>query len=284
MGKISLAADASQIADFMKCPRLWYYKYIRNLEFSGPRNLAFDKGTLVHALMDYYYRRMPDNSIKVAGEAVQEFRKNVPKLGVEKKDVDLIIARFQAYSQMYGVNDFQPLVVNGEPQVEVGFSVPIVDTNYFYFVLEGRIDLITKNEIFVDHKTQSRKYDHYKHTPQFLTYALATGLSQGCVNYFSLADLVNKDTFRRQVFVINSEIRERWKQKLIQIFYKMAECKRTGNFEMNEVSCQDNFGICQYAKLDEETDNKFREQLIKLQYREREAWQPWRLNGANHAK
>lgn len=279
MERVSLAADSSQISDFMKCPRLWYYKYIRNLEFSGAeRNLAFDKGTLVHALFDYYYQRMPNNPMQIANEAILHFRKNVDKLGVPKSDVDLIVSRFMAYSQMYS-NDFQPLIINGKPQVEVGFSVPILDTSTFYFVLEGRIDLITNQEVFVDHKTQSRKYDHYKFTPQFLTYSLATGLSHGCINYFSLADTVNKDTFRRSLFTVNNDVRERWKKKVIEIFHKMAYCKITGKFDMNEVSCQDNFGICQFAKLDEETNPKMVEIIIKQQYRQREEWKPWRLNG-----
>ena len=280
--RISISADASQISDFMKCPRLWYYKYIKSIEPTEKRideDLSMNKGTLVHALLDYYYKANPTDLMRSANECLTKFSRETPKLDVSPKDQQLIMQRFLQYVGNYSkFGEFQPLRINGVPQVEVGFSNTILDTDQYHFVLEGRIDLITDKEVFVDHKTQSKKYNYYHYNPQFLTYSLATGLSSGCINYISLAAKTDEETFRRYPFIVTVEMRDRWKEKVIKIFKRMAGCVVNNEFEMNENSCQGNFGICKYTQLCETIDPNIQKRLINFKFKEREKWEPWRLS------
>lgn len=287
--RISLSADASQVSDFMRCPRLWYYKYIRNIEppqiqyvkDGEVKASSISKGTMFHALLDNYYKSMPGDSVSIANNTVLRYLKENPDLDIPNKEQQAIIKRFYEYASYYRTSEFQPMVVNGVPQVEVGFTVELLNNDQYYFMLEGRIDLITDKEIFVDHKTQSRAYDYYQFSPQFLTYALASELSMGCINYISLANVINKDSFRRPCVTYSQELKAQWKEKLIKIFKRMAGCIVNNEFEMNESSCQGNFGICKYSELCETQIVHIREKLMQQHYKQREKWEPWRMTNGD---
>jgi hypothetical protein len=238
----------------------------------------------MHGLLDFYYRSKVDpkqaglHPIIVANNCIRKFRLESKKYGLNPEDQQFIIERFLAYVSVWSMqSDWTPLVINGIPQVELGFSVPILDTPWYYLVAEGRIDMITSSGIFVDHKTQSRKYDHYKFSPQPLTYSMASGISQGCINYISTAQVVNEDTFRRKPFSISFEQRERWKNRFKQICYQMLDCIENNNFEMREASCQDQYGICEYTPIDELTDEYIKEKLIDIQFKQVQKWEPWSM-------
>jgi hypothetical protein len=269
----------------MRCKRRWYYKWVKCIEPIGIRKTALDKGSAIHSLLDFYYRSKVEKQsqglhpVIVANNCIRKFRNESKKYGLCAEDQQFIIERFLAYVSIWSSqSDWTPLVINDKPQVELGFSIPILDTPEYYFVLEGRIDMITSSGIFVDHKSQSRKYDHYKFSPQFLSYSLASNISQGCVNYISVAQVINEDTFRRKPFSISFEQRNRWKEKLIKICKEMLEATENNYFETTEASCQDQYGLCEYASIDELTDSYMQEKIINIQYQQTEKWTPWQIS------
>src|SRR5215471_8589145 len=139
MERITLKADSTQINDFMQCPRMWYYRYHRNLTAVTRDRAALDKGSLTHHLLDYYYNLIPTMYPTMAAkEAIRQLQTSPDvNLQVSAEDRNMILNRFLQYT-MYYQNDWQPLIVDGKPQVEIGFSVPIVDNDQYFFVLEGR--------------------------------------------------------------------------------------------------------------------------------------------------
>lgn len=288
--RIVLAADNSQISQYLTCPKSWYLKYIKNLSTrdTSRRFVAMDKGTVVHALMDVYYKcrggNMPVNdSLATCYKTLdaQLAQKKLPDLS--REDIFFIKQRFGLYVGTYINNDYQPMVINGKPQVEIGFSIPILDNSQYLFVLEGRIDLIDRREMFVDHKSQDRYQTHYPFDTQFLTYSLATGLKLGAVNYFGMQETPNKNTFHRLQLSFSHSHLERWKVRLIDIFKQMAyelyQVRDLG-FESNtnEVSCKGLFGrACEFHTCCEATDERIQQLILLQQYEEKPRWEPWAI-------
>lgn len=284
-GRIVLAVDNSQLVSFLTCPRQWQLQYLKSIK---PKRLdtlkvsPLDKGTVVHALLDTYYkaRALGNNPNDALGICFRTLDKGV-ELGkipeIPKTDINFIKNRFGVYVANYLTNDYRPLCLDGIPQVEVGFSIPLIDTLDVLFVLEGRIDLITE-QMFVDHKSQDRTYNHYPYDTQFLTYALATGLKLGAINYFGLQETINANTFRRQQLSFQQDHLDRWREKVIYYMWRMAECIELNHYEHNEKSCSGQWGHpCPYTKIDEIIDESIAEQVEQQYYEVVPRWEPWSL-------
>ena len=56
MSKYVLALDASQIKTYKDCNLLWAYLYRENLRPASADTSAMDKGTIVHFLLEHYYK------------------------------------------------------------------------------------------------------------------------------------------------------------------------------------------------------------------------------------
>jgi hypothetical protein len=286
--KIILSADNSQISQFLTCPKSWYLKYINHLGKRGSNVAALDKGTVVHALLDVFYkcRGLGMNVNDSLNTTFKTFDRQM-ELGklpeIKNEDTKLIKGRFSLYVTYYLSKDFKPLVINNIPQVEVGFSIPLVDTPTHLFAIEGKIDLITTQEMFVDHKSQERKYDHYQFDTQFLTYAMASGLKLGMVNYFGLQkEFKEGTTFRRMSLCFSHSHLDRWKERLHSLFLQMVG--ELNNIEegfepsTNEKSCSGSWGYpCEFHTICEATDSRIQKMIQISQYEERPRWEPWTI-------
>ena len=281
MGRFELALDSTKITSYLTCPTMFNYEHEVGIVKTGRDRTALDKGTVMHGLVERYYKKLWE------GETTSNAMGfSLSQLGELKKEVDLtdevfslLSRRFIEYCSNYKDDKLQiESSLFNKPSIEVGFSVPILDTPDFYFVLEGRIDLIATLggiKLFIDHKTQERKKDLYPYSIQFMNYALVTGLRHGMVNYIGLSKEVNKDTFRRKLIYYGELKLQQWKKKVIDIFFKvLGDKKRDQNFAM----CGGMYGYpCQYHELCEQTDPSIRNGLIQVQFEKRAEWKPWRL-------
>jgi hypothetical protein len=283
-----IKADNSQMSCFLTCPQKWAYEYIHSIEPIGYKKPALEKGTVVHAMLDYYYKAigMKKSPMDAYKESIEVFKaRDEVKTYLSKDELFFISQRFFQYVTAHLHQDFRPMVLEGKPQVEMGFSLPLFENNSYLFVVEGRIDLITQDEFFVDHKSQERKYDHYKFDTQFLTYAWATGLRKGMVNYFGLQKEINQDTFRRLLISISSQHIARWKDRMLDIFFQMAQCLKSKKYEQRENSCPGSWGyFCHYTPLCETLHPPLRDKLIQLQYKPKARWEPWSLQEVKNAE
>lgn len=279
MSKFSLALDSTQIAAFLQCQEYWHLAYQRWLVHKFVRKEAFDRGTVVHGLLERYYlskinNLSPQDSQQVALKCLDELS---DKHKISREDKKLIEQRFILYTCMYLNKDMQPI------QVERGFSIPLLDNDMFFFVLEGRIDLIgylSGIKTWMDHKSQDRDYDLYSHSIQFLNYSFATGLSNGMINYIGLQKVPNESTFRRDALYFSAEKLRRWRVRLITIFYKVTQSLLANNYEKNEAQCQGKWGPCEFSSFCvEETNEAVKEALIQINFMKREPFEPWSLKG-----
>ena len=283
--KTTIRADNSQINTFTSCPRKWYYANILNLQSKGAQKPALDKGTIFHALLDFFYRKVAlgasfDEAYKYSIETFQRnYKKGLIPSDLSANEIKFLASRFFHYYSYYSVKgDYRPMVVMGRPQIEVGFSITLAETAFYLYILEGKIDMITSDHFFVDHKTQSRFYDHYRFDPQLLTYGIATGCTQAVYNYIGLQQKVDTDTFRRLPHKFSAEKLEQYKKYLISVFHKMALCIQQNNFPEEYTACSGKYGPCQFHVIDEPTNSAERKMnLLATFTNTKPQWQPWEL-------
>ena len=295
MGRFTLALDASKINEYLTCPRMWYWRYYRNLVYSGRKTKALDKGTLIHCFADMYYNfRALDptvNPMSHVNAVLGAIKATQKEMRLEKEEFEFLKMRFLQYGMRYMQNDIRPSVKKGKPAVELGFSKVLKETPDVLYVVEGRIDLIGTYagvELFMDHKTQAQAKDLYQFIPQFKTYAWATGLNRGMINYIGLQAEVNDKTFRRQLVTFPSWMIANWEKKMISVFDAIRidlesgeEWFETSPYSMNDHACGGSFNSapCMFTRLCETHDRGIRESIIKQNYEIR-IWQPW---GADEA-
>ena len=282
MNKFTLAADSSQIVEFLSCPQAWQYSYQKNLVHKYTPTEAMDWGTIFHGMQERYYEALiqKQNWLEAQKWAFEDLDKSKRKFKLNDEDFKFIKQRFNQYACFYMQNDYIPV------QSERGFSIPIYDSEDFYFVLEGRIDLVAltqdrSTKLIMDTKTRDREDRvYYPRSIQFKNYCLAAGLNHCVINYVTWHKDLKEKTFERKAVYFSNKYLMDWKRELISIFFKMAHAIITKQFEKRLNTCQNNgWGrACQFVELCDEKSKKIRDGLIQINFMERPKWEPWSVN------
>ena len=297
--KIVIALDSTQIVEYMWCPRAWWYRYKEGLALPYQHKTALDYGSIIHGLLETYYnlrglnsKESPDIHAKAALDMLntKDYWKD---FGVTQEEWQFLQMRYIQYMLFYRAKgDFVPLVnKNGVPAVELGFSKILFENESRIYIVEGRIDLISKFEdklFFTDHKTQGTKKDLYGFKTQFLTYAWATGLSDGLINYVGTTKEPNKDTFRRQHINFPKHMIDLWKDQMTGIFndiyYQTHELSEKAPIENSDrafgrrlTSCAGAFesNPCQYIPICTSQTLEMKQSIKKFNFVESKIWRPW---------
>lgn len=292
----TIIADASQVAEWFQCHEKRHLEYGECLEPASEFDKSdkpMDAGSFGHKLLEIYYR----------GDCTQDAINNAlaveppAALNLSTAMRDLVRNRFIHYYMTYCTRDITPLTKKkytikigesglpidkwvDEPLVEQGFSYELLNTREYLFIVEGKVDLIgliaNSTMGFMDHKFQFREKQLYKKRVQFKTYAMATGLSMGIVNYIRLHKEVTSKTLQREIISFTPLEIKMWKQELTEVFVKMALEERTGVREKNRDSCEGKYGYeCPYTKICEEPSLVVVQGIKDTYFRRKEEWKPW---------
>lgn len=296
MSKITLVLSSTQISDALKCPHMWALGFRENLAKADQLTKALDEGSLIHAMLEVYYTlraASPATSLFEHGKAVVEVfgaNKVYEAFGVDAKRWEFLCSRFIQYQCRYSQSDLMPIVKNGIPAVEVGFSKVLFEDSKYLFVVESRLDLIVKigGELFwVDHKTQQQVGNLYKFSPQFLTYAWATGFERGMINYIRTHQTYDeKHTLHKDLITFPKWLVDEWEQTMLELFYKLAYVldkfgtdAHSNNFKRERASCGGAFQKtpCQFTQICETQDFAMRESIKKFSYIQKPPRRSWDL-------
>lgn len=268
--QLILKIDSSQIKTFLVCPQKWYYEYFLSIARRDRKRVSyFDTGSYLHGMLDIYYK----NWVRMGHFDAAQYSINIAKQSgsLTPEEVEFCQVRFSQYVTFWQANEFIPAIIGGRPQVELGFSKVLYESPQYLFILEGRIDLITNQGLFVDHKSQKRAYDHYKFDPQFISYAWAMNMKNGMINYIGTQDKLHEKSFRRMTLAFSSAQLKHWEERLKEIFFSMAGMIQTKKFNRNETECN----YCPYNTLCETIEPQILHQLINIQYEPVPRWVPW---------
>ena len=305
MSKYILALDASQIKTYKDCNLLWAYLYRENLRLTSADTSAMDKGTIMHFLLEHYYKakaKSPNDShIKWIQESINIFDEEIKKypekaFGFDRDLLNFLKQRFTQYSFNWAGRDFTPISKNGEAAAELGFSKVLYEDDNILFLLEGRIDLMIEYEgdrvCIVDHKTQDRETHLFDYRIQPLTYALAAGVNYTMINYVGLQKELTKTSLRRTVTNIPNWMIERHREWILEnvftpIYRKdfednVSDTSKYPNefkFDRDFSNCAGAFDShsCIFSKLCFVENQELRENLKRFHYEKVESWSPWKV-------
>lgn len=292
--KTTLILSTSQISEAAKCHHAWALAYRENLKKADAVTEVLDEGSFIHALLEIYYslRSMnPQESMFTHGKAALELVDNNQVYLGYNISVDrfrFLGTRFMQYLARYSTSDFIPVFQNSKPAVEVGFSKILYEDHKSLFIVESRLDLIVEMSgeyLWIDHKTQGAANDLYKYTPQFLTYAWATGFRRGMINYVRTHQTYNdKYTLYRDLITFPEFIIDEWKQELLHLFIDIARVLETfgpnvdsEKFRRTRASCSGAFNKtpCMFTQVCETQSLEMRESIKKFAFiksAERRSW------------
>lgn len=257
-----ITLSSSTISYYLQCPEKWNLAYNENLRLVGEESESMMRGSALHKLLELYYIERIDKDVFTSAQnAIGNYLiSEEAKLLIDQK---FVIQRFRDYIVRYQQDDFTPIKLNHIPSTEVGFSHPIYQDDKVTYILEGKIDLISKigqDLILVDHKSQGRYAELYHYRPQFLTYSLVSGIRQLVVNYIGFQKETKDITFRRSLIRFPEWMIERWREQVLNIFEQVEIGLAFNKFAKNLESCGGPFGSypCQFAPICNEIhpDNK----------------------------
>lgn len=280
--KTIISLNSSQIKQFLSCNMFWNLRSAQGLgTINETRKDALDWGTLVHYVLEHYYRaRWKSDGLEEATEAMKFRDKRVPKddtlsindiwnLYPDKQE--FLLTRMKQYLGMKAMmgRDWRPKYENA---VELGFSTSIYEDDTFIFALEGRIDLLESEGAIVDHKTQSRLSFLSLHRPQFYVYCLGAQTDRFIINYFMLTEkFESKWTFRVEGDTYRKSVLDYYRNYLItNVFAKIAQWK----IEKNHGACAGVYDAneCMYTShcfepSEEVAESILRHKFVKIQPR-----------------
>jgi hypothetical protein len=266
-------------------------QYQQNLRLIGADTSKRDTGTLVHSLLARYYtiRTLEPGRdwLQDGDRAWNEFvaTKEIQSFGFDLQETGKFLReRWSAYLMQYPpeFDGIKPIrSKDGRAGIEVGFAKIIHQDHEKIYIIEGRIDALSKvlnhYGIVWDHKSQDKAQDFYKFTPQFKTYTMVTGYKYCGVNYFGLQDKVNEQTFRRRVYQIPQYLIDEWRQIVISKFDKVyAFLKGEYQLEKNRGTCPGTYDShpCIFTRICDEPAEKH--EIIKwFNFIKVKPWKPW---------
>ena len=288
----TIILDSSQLQTYGECPKMWHLSNIEQLTLSNDIRDDFAMGTYGHKLLEIYYTELRRSTLTNAIAALSNYR--LPEgypLSHERREMvwnrvrdywmkystvgDILISTRPIPCIEFDADGFPVTVFREDPLVEKGFSYPLLDTSEYLFVLEGKIDIIgymSGQEIFMDHKFQSRSHKLYSKSIQFRNYALATGFRTGIINYVRLHKEMTSDTLQREIISFSVNELKEWKQELIERFIHIAK----GDVYKERSACGGKYGYpCQYTKICDETDLITIQAIKETMYKKKDEWKPW---------
>lgn len=183
-GKTVIRITPSSVDEFQKCPRSYYYSYVKGIEPIARRE-KLDKGSFVHMVLEAYYKEIRAGAARQkAYNEARGFALDIgPKSYLEQEDQDIVLSRFEQYHITYLNDGWIPLYIE-EP-----FSKVIYEDETLVVLLEGKIDLVIKEErtgeiYVIDHKSGDKSFTPTPLSNQFEAYCIGLGVQSVMKNFF----------------------------------------------------------------------------------------------------
>ena len=265
--KTIICFDATEYDNFEMCAFRWnafHHLHIRPKQIES----YFEKGTLIHYLLEHYYKAKKLNKIidiKDEIEAIIELgRVKSLEFDLTLEDVSEHIFQFREYARFYEGENITPLYI------EQPFTVEIFEDEDMKVLISGQPDLIfkytgTNNIAVMDHKRMAREFPYSPLRNQFLLYATAMKTDTVIVNKVGFQKTkAAKDRFVRTPFIYSQEILDEWREDAINRAREMILYERNNYFPRNRTSCE-KFNGC-YLQRYCSTKPRAREFLIGTEY------------------
>lgn len=167
----ALEIDSSKIADYLRCPRRYFYRHILGWQTDSPNiNLVF--GEAWHRAKEHIFINGVDN--KAIEDAMicfldyyREYFGEANDLDNVPKDPGSALNALLLYAKMYGDprDEYVVVPISGKPATEIYGTVPIGDKRILHFRLDAITQRIKENSGLIrvwDHKTSGSNSPVYQ--------------------------------------------------------------------------------------------------------------------------
>lgn len=156
-----LNLQSSQIATFMRCPRLWYYSFV--LWRQPASSNALLKGSAFHYCAEHYYKDgidiHSDDMFQYLMEKYPECEEFIPEA----------ILMFQNYLKHYENDEYDWYIIDGKPAIELECKIELTDSINFFLKFDGIKERAGKLYAW-DYKTTSGYLNDYYFNKYELAY------------------------------------------------------------------------------------------------------------------
>lgn len=270
--KVIVCLDASELEAFEACTLKWHLVHHLNLRPKVTKSYL-DKGTLIHYLLELYYKNLNQANIE---DIVEAGRMKALEFDLSLEDVSEHIFQFREYVRFYSSGEDSPTETIIPLHIEEPFMVKLHEDDHLIVYISGKPDLIFRyanspDPVVMDHKRVTRDSNISILRNQFLLYATAIGTDTVIVNKIGFQKTYKpKDRFKRVPYVYNKEILEEWKHEVIGRAREMVIAQTYENYPHNRSSCEKWDG-CWYQRYCS-TRPSAREFLIGSEYIVSEPW------------
>lgn len=296
-----LILDNTKRSTFEACPRMYYYKHIRNLRLKYGSSairygVAFHKGAEIlynHIKATGFTNETLNAAVPVALSAAKEaFRKESEGLifSDDYRNEENLIYCFTQYVRNFCADAHILKVLETEQKFKIHIGPKDSGSRYCYpFYFAGMIDSIISlnGQIWIgDYKTSGQptylQKKRMQRSPQFIGYDWAArklGYNPyGClITFHHIKCSKKKDgnwgklawSFDREPHMFMPEDRKEWYESLKWTAFKIHEALETGNWPMKFDSCF-NYGGCSFTDLCKQ--NRFGKENLDLYINNPEDW------------
>lgn len=274
---INITLDATMLDMFQVCAARFNYRFnLLKEQLEKPQ--ALDKGGLVHAGLEAYYKTLADRETYPSFSS--RFERCIEDMKIYALDSDLDREEVSyaidttADNIRYWKNTDETLTIEA---VEQSFAYELYSDSTIRLIMIGKIDLIASDLKYsylpYDHKTFTRDFPLKRKVNQFLNYSMATGSNIIMVNRVGFQkSLPNEKKFKRIPLSYDPLILEQWKQNVIKWAYLYLECAVTNSWPLNDTSCDKFNRLCEYYDVCDSSGEESKVYKLNTLFRTGEPW------------
>jgi hypothetical protein len=249
MSKVNIIMDMSQYDTFLLCEERYNNRYNKNKTLPTKAH-QLDRGTVVHAAQEVYYNQLKEGiayNDRVTA-ALSEVRRAGVVSDLEVEDVSRILEVMEEYYDYWKVADQNLRII----EVEKAFIYLLHEDDEVRIYLSGKIDLIYSDEKYtnmpMDHKSYDRDFPILEMNNQFRNYCNAISSNYLVVNRIGFQKtLPPEKKYKRLPLTYDHLQIEQWKNNVIKVILnRYLHCAATGDWTMNETSCDKYHRKCEY--------------------------------------
>lgn len=286
--------DSQILTTLQACPRLADYKFNLNLVQKGGKSNSLECGSLVHTILEFYYKALIQgtsrtDAIAIGYEAGNEYARGYHpdnKYITDKEEVGMIttpddsdkwnIGRNFVFDTMAQYFDFWQNDTFTPLHVEHVLGKVIYEDEELRVLWKAKFDLIADFQtgiIPADHKTMKQRRDTQSLNNQFMGQCVLTNSRQVMINKIGFqSSLKPHEKFMRVLIPYSADRLHEWTQDIVPHYARMLHAYTVAEyFPPQFTHCENKYGVCNFKEVCE-GDRNMRAEILRINFEERKKW------------